>query len=42
MLAIYSAVQTGETRQAVALVLALTALACAVLVMAGRRGARTA
>jgi len=39
-LAIYTAVQTGETADAVVLVAALTALSCAVLVVAGRLGAR--
>lgn len=39
-LAIYTAVQTGETADAVALVALLTALSCAVLVAAGRLGAR--
>jgi molybdate transport system permease protein len=41
-LAIYTAVQTGEMGEAVILVLALTALSCAVLVLAGRLGARAA
>ncbi len=41
-LAIYTAVQTGEMGEAVALVLALTALSCAVLLLAGRLGARAA
>ena len=41
-LAIYTAVQTGETGEALVLVLALTALSCAVLVLAGRLGARAA
>jgi molybdate transport system permease protein len=41
-LAIYTAVQTGETQEAMALVLALTALSCAVLVAAGRLGPRVA
>ena len=41
-LAIYTAVQTGEMGEAVALVLALTVLSCAVLVLAGRLGARAA
>jgi len=41
-LAIYTAVQTGEMGEAVVLVLALTALSCAVLVLAGRLGARAA
>jgi molybdate transport system permease protein len=41
-LAIYTAVQTGEMGEAVVLVLALTALSCLVLVMAGRLGARAA
>jgi len=37
-LAIYSAVQTGETGEALALVGLLTALSCAVLLVAGRLG----
>jgi molybdate transport system permease protein len=41
-LAIYTAVQTGEMGEAVVLVLALTALSCLVLVMAGHLGARAA
>ena len=41
-LAIYTAVQTGDTRDAVVLVAALTLLSCAVLVAAGRLGARAA
>jgi molybdate transport system permease protein len=41
-LAIYTAVQTGETQEAMALVLALTALSCVVLVAAGRLGPRVA
>jgi len=41
-LAIYTAVQTGEMGEAVALVLALTMLSCAVLMVAGRLGARAA
>ena len=41
-LAIYTAVQTGEMGEAVVLVLALTALSCLVLVLAGRLGARAA
>jgi molybdate transport system permease protein len=41
-LAIYTAVQTGEMGEAVALVLALTILSCAVLMVAGRLGARAA
>jgi molybdate transport system permease protein len=41
-LAIYTAVQTGEAGEAVALVLVLTALSCVVLVVAGRLGARAA
>jgi len=41
-LAIYTAVQTGEMGEAVMLVLALTALSCVVLVVAGRLGARAA
>ena len=39
-LAIYTAVQTGETGEALALVALLTALSCLVLVAAGRLGAR--
>jgi molybdate transport system permease protein len=39
-LAIYTAVQTGESGVAASLVLALTALSCAVLVLSGRLGAR--
>ncbi len=41
-LAIYSAVQTGESQQAAVLVLALTVLSCIVLVAAGRLGPRSA
>ena len=41
-LAIYTAVQTGEMGEAVVLVVALTALSCVVLVLAGRLGARAA
>ena len=41
-LAIYTAVQTGEAADALVLVVALTALSCAVLVAAGRLGARAA
>ncbi len=41
-LAIYTAVQTGEAAGALILVTALTALSCAVLVAAGRLGARAA
>src|SRR6266851_8373721 len=41
-LAIYTAVQTGESGQALGLVALLTALSCVVLVVAGRLGARTA
>ncbi len=41
-LAIYTAVQTGEGGEALVLVAALTALSCAVLVAAGRLGARAA
>ena len=41
-LAIYTAVQTGETSDAVVLVGVLTLLSCAVLVAAGRLGARAA
>jgi molybdate transport system permease protein len=39
-LAVYTAVQTGETSEVVALVGLLTALSCLVLVAAGRLGAR--
>src|SRR5262245_1774515 len=39
-LAIYTAVQTGETSQVLVLVGLLTVLSCAVLVVAGRLGAR--
>ena len=41
-LAIYTAVQTGETSDAVVLVAVLTLLSCVVLVAAGRLGARAA
>ena len=41
-LAIYTAVQTGETSGALVLVALLTALSCAVLIAAGRLGARAA
>jgi molybdate transport system permease protein len=41
-LAIYTAVQTGEAAEALVLVAALTALSCAVLLAAGRLGARAA
>jgi molybdate transport system permease protein len=41
-LAIYTAVQTGESGEALALVAVLTALSCVVLVIAGRLGARAA
>ena len=41
-LAIYTAVQTGEVGDAVLLVAALTILSCAVLMVAGRLGARAA
>ena len=41
-LAIYTAVQTGEMGEAVLLVVALTILSCAVLMVAGRLGARAA
>jgi molybdate transport system permease protein len=41
-LAIYTAVQTGEATQALALVVLLTALSFAVLLVAGRLGARAA
>ncbi len=40
-LAIYTATQTGETADALVLVVALTAVSCAVLLVAGRLGART-
>ena len=39
-LAIYTAVQTGETGDALALVALLTGLSCVVLIVAGRLGAR--
>ncbi|HEX9127347.1 MAG TPA: molybdate ABC transporter permease subunit, partial [Methylomirabilota bacterium] len=39
-LSIYTAVQTGETQEALVLVGLLTVLSCAVVVMAGRLGAR--
>ena len=39
-LAIYTAVQTGETAEVIALVALLTALSCAVLVLAERLGGR--
>lgn len=41
-LAIYSAVQTGETGEAAVLVVVLTMLSCAVLLVASRLGARAA
>jgi molybdate transport system permease protein len=41
-LSIYTAVQTGESAEALGLVLALTALSCLVLVAANRLGARPA
>ncbi len=41
-LAIYTAVQTGEDADVLALVVALTALSCAVLLIAGRLGVRAA
>jgi molybdate transport system permease protein len=41
-LAIYTAVQTGEQAQVLALVAALTALSCVVLLVAGRLGIRAA
>lgn len=41
-LAIYTAVQVGESGEAVVLVAALTALSCLVLLVAGRLGARVA
>jgi molybdate transport system permease protein len=40
-LAIYSAVQTGESQEAAGLVLALTVLSCVVLFAAGRLGPRS-
>jgi molybdate transport system permease protein len=39
-LAIYTAVQTGESGHALGLVALLTALSCVVLIVAGRLGAR--
>jgi molybdate transport system permease protein len=41
-LAIYTAVQTGESGEALGLVAILTALSCVVLLVAGRLGARAA
>jgi molybdate transport system permease protein len=41
-LAIYTAVQTGESAEALGLVIALTALSCLVLIVANRLGARSA
>ena len=41
-LAIYTAVQTGESGEALGLVAALTALSCLVLIVANRLGARAA
>jgi molybdate transport system permease protein len=41
-LAIYTAVQTGESGEALAMVAILTGLSCAVLLLAGRLGARAA
>jgi molybdate transport system permease protein len=41
-LAIYTAVQTGESGEALAMVAILTVLSCAVLLLAGRLGARAA
>jgi molybdate transport system permease protein len=41
-LAIYTAVQTGESSEALILVGALTALSCLVIFLAGRLGARAA
>jgi len=41
-LAVYTAVQTGESGQVLVLVALLTALSCAVLIAAGRLGARAA
>jgi molybdate transport system permease protein len=40
-LAIYTAVQTGESAEALALVAALTVISCAVIFLAGRLGAAT-
>jgi molybdate transport system permease protein len=40
-LAIYTAVQTGESAEALALVAALTAISCVVIFLAGRLGAAT-
>jgi molybdate transport system permease protein len=40
-LAIYTAVQTGESAEALALVAALTAISCIVIFLAGRLGAAT-
>ncbi|MBP2670530.1 MAG: molybdate transporter, inner rane subunit [candidate division NC10 bacterium] len=39
-LAIYTAVQTGETSEALVLVAALTAVSCAVILLAGRLGTK--
>jgi molybdate transport system permease protein len=41
-LSIYTAVQTGESAEALGLVAALTVLSCLVLVVANRLGARAA
>ncbi len=41
-LAIYTAVQTGENGEVLVLVMALTALSGAVILLAGRLGAKTA
>jgi molybdate transport system permease protein len=41
-LAIYTAVQTGESQEALALVAALTGVSCVVVALAGRLGARAA
>ena len=40
-LAIYTAVQTGETSEALVLVAALTVVSCAVILLAGRVGTKT-
>jgi len=41
-LSIYTAVQTGESAEALALVAVLTVLSCLVLIAANRLGARAA
>jgi molybdate transport system permease protein len=41
-LAIYTAVQTGESREVLLLVIVLTFISCIVLVLSGRLGARAA